>query len=731
MQRAKLKLVLLLIFGFNINLEASIDDYVFPYKEIPSISNYGTSGLIQTPTARFFESGSIAFSFSAIDPYYRGSIMAYPFSWLEASYQYTDINNALYSNVPAFSGKQTYKDKSFDIKFLLFKETMLIPSIAVGARDIAGTGAFSAEYIVASKQIKNFDISLGMGWGSMSDDRFSNPMSILSDRFDSRDKKVDTVGGEVNVDYLFSGDVGIFGGIDFFLPNFQGIRFRAEYDSTNYKKEGFPYGRESFEFAFKPVKQPVSKINYGIYYPISRNASIKLNFAKGNTISIGFSLHASLGKKDPLIKKRDSYKGIRNSDIVKKLNTTRLVELQDKDFVYKSALKYMADHKLYLQNAKIEDDKFSLVYQQSIHSSWIRSTGRTARVLNEILPDNIKTFEIANINAGMGTHSIIVDRESFDKNLDKGYFPLVIREMELNNLNYDPKNYEFNPKVSYPVSFTKFTPSIRSQIGGPDGFYFGDLRLAFHAETLFRKDLSLVTILSTGIVNNFDELKLPSDSVLPHVRTDIVQYLKQSNELSIRRLQLNYFKKFKGDYFSKISFGLMEEMFGGIGAEFLYRPFYKNYGIGVELWRVQQRDYDMRFNFRDYKTTTGHLNLYFREPNTNILFQVKGGRFLAGDSGFNFDFSRVFKSGLRLGAFFSLTDISKYEFGEGSFDKGFYFFIPIEVFFQNYSKGNTGFGLRPITRDGAAALVHSHPLWGVTDQSQYFGLFEDLDDIYD
>ncbi|MGA0360417.1 MAG: YjbH domain-containing protein [bacterium] len=46
--------------------------------------------------------------------------MAYPFSWFEASYQYTDIKNALYSDVPAFSGGQTYKDKSFDFKFKIF-----------------------------------------------------------------------------------------------------------------------------------------------------------------------------------------------------------------------------------------------------------------------------------------------------------------------------------------------------------------------------------------------------------------------------------------------------------------------------------------------------------------------------------------------------------------------------------------------------------------------------------
>ena len=64
----------------------------------------------------------------------------------------------------------------------------------------------------------------------------------------------------------------------------------------------------------------------------------------------------------------------------------------------------------------------------------------------------------------------------------------------------------------------------------------------------------------------------------------------------------------------KLSAGLFEEMFGGFGGEILYRPFMKNYGIGAELWRVRQREYKMLLGFRDYETTTGHINLYYLHP---------------------------------------------------------------------------------------------------------------------
>ena len=42
----------------------------------------------------------------------------------------------------------------------------------MGLRDMAGTGLFSAEYFVFSKQINNLDISVGAGWGALSQGSF-------------------------------------------------------------------------------------------------------------------------------------------------------------------------------------------------------------------------------------------------------------------------------------------------------------------------------------------------------------------------------------------------------------------------------------------------------------------------------------------------------------------------------------------------------------------------------
>ena len=211
---------------------------------------------MQNPTARFHEEGTLAFSYSAMNPYLRGSIVAYPFNWMETSYQYTDVNNQLYSTSFAFSGNQSFKDKSFDAKFKILKESKLIPQIAVGFRDLAGTGIFSSEYIVGSKLISditfpfqgreisvgNLDVTLGLGWGMLAGNDIErsttpvwSPFRRISDDFLVREAVDGTLGGEFSFDKFFSGKVGTFGGIELYLPYLNGARIKLEYDGINYK----------------------------------------------------------------------------------------------------------------------------------------------------------------------------------------------------------------------------------------------------------------------------------------------------------------------------------------------------------------------------------------------------------------------------------------------------------------------------------------------------------------
>ena len=705
-------------------LLASNNDYIYKYHDQPSISNYGTIGLLQIPSARFYEEGTLAFGWSANDPYKRGSLIAYPFNWFEASYQYTDIDNALYSAVPEFSGTQSYKDKSFDAKFRLMKEGSLNPGIAIGFRDFAGTGLFSSEYIVLSKRLNHMlDLTMGLGWGKMSGGELSNPLVDLSDRFNKRTGVQNTLGGEFAVDSYFSGPMGIFGGLELFIPNINGLRFLIEYDSTHYDKEGMLDINDPLTISLP--KDQESRINFGFTYPVSKNVHVKLGYIKGNTINFGFTIKKSLGKKKDAVKKREPIIKNYNSVVIKRVNS------KDDKNLYLSSLKYLAENQLYLQDANVTDDTLSISYAQSKYVSGIKSHGRVADILNDLSPEKIKTFELTYLNGGLGLNTITIDRDSYSRNKESNLYDVAKQNIKIDQVLHARQDYEYNPSTIFPSHFWNIAPTVRQQIGGPDGFYFGEIRLQLNSELLISNTVNFMTEASIGIIDNFDDLKLASDSVIPHVRTDIVSYLKESRKFNINRMQLNHFSNITPNIYTKFSIGMLEMMFGGYGGEFLYRPFNRDYAIGFEAWDVKQRDYKMNLKFLDYRIVTGHVNFYYKEPRSKVILSLKGGRFLAGDSGINVDFHRRFESGLRIGAFFSKTDISKYEFGEGSFDKGFYFQLPLDIFLSNHSKEVTGTGLRPLTRDGAAYLMNTHTLFGVTEQGQAINLTRDWADLYE
>ena len=697
-------------------MSADPDDYIYPFKQY-SFSNYGTLGLIQNPNARFLDEGSLGFSWSHNDPYLRGSLIAYPFSWLEVSYQYTDINNRLYSPFESFSGKQSFKDKSFDTKIRLIKESQSFPQIAVGFRDIAGTGIFGSEFIVASKNLsKSLDLTMGIGWGILSGQLIKNPFLEISDSFENR-TSVTGLGGQFNVGNYFSGPAGYFFGIEYTIPKFKGRKIKFEYDGTNYKTENGI-----------PVSQ-VSNLNFGIVFPQSKSLTYKLNFTRGNTLNFGFSYKLNLGNKNAQTTSKEKQPRISNSDAIK------IVTSRSDQNLYRATLKYLSDEKIFLQHASINNKELEVIVAQTKYRNPVIASGRVISVLDQIAPNNITSFKVSEINGGIGLYSIGANRNTFINDRELFLPPKLDTDVNVEPFLLDSdKKYQFNPKAKYPSFFHTIGPDIRSQIGGPDGFFFGDLKLKSSSELIIQRGLSISSVISYGLYDNMDDLKLASDSILPHVRTDIVKYLKQSRNLSIQRMQLTKFNQISPSIFYKFSAGILEYMFSGFGGEALFKPFDKNFAIGVEAWKVYQRNYDQMFGILDdvdYKTTTGHISLYYEEPKTNILFKIKGGKFLAQDSGISFEFTREFYSGFRLSAFFTLTDISEEEFGEGSFDKGFSFFIPLEIFSNSYNSRNFGWGLRPITRDGGAMLNHGYNLWGVAHKSNKNRFNKHIADFYD
>ena len=115
--------------------------------------------------------------------------------WLESSLRYTIFNpdNPNRGN----SGIDGLNDRSYSFKLRIKEESKFIPQISMGIHDFLGTGILSSEYLVASKRYGNIDLTLGLGWGRLSDrESFSNPLGILGDRYKNRQTVDTNLGGK-------------------------------------------------------------------------------------------------------------------------------------------------------------------------------------------------------------------------------------------------------------------------------------------------------------------------------------------------------------------------------------------------------------------------------------------------------------------------------------------------------------------------------------------------------
>ena len=60
-----------------------------------------------------------------------------------------------------------------------------------------------------------------------------------------------------------------------------------------------------------------------------------------------------------------------------------------------------------------------------------------------------------------------------------------------------------------------------------------------------------------------------------------------------------------------------------------------------------------------------------------------------------------------------------------------YFNLLCDIQIISYTRRNFGWGLRPVTRDGAQFLIHGYPLWGVTDMSNIYRFKDNVPVFFD
>lgn len=147
------------VFSFVITT-AFLLSFSFAHTALAEPSVIGQTGLIHMPDARLEDDGTLRLGISNSDPYLTTWSSVTMLPRLELSGRYTVIDDT-----PVFedNGFGNYKDKSFDAKLLLLKESRYIPDFSIGTQDFLGTRIFSANFVTMSKRYRSLDMTLGYG----------------------------------------------------------------------------------------------------------------------------------------------------------------------------------------------------------------------------------------------------------------------------------------------------------------------------------------------------------------------------------------------------------------------------------------------------------------------------------------------------------------------------------------------------------------------------------------
>lgn len=693
----KLSAFSLLLLSYNASAQEQAFIWQAPNTK-PSQAAHGGVGLIQTPTARMAPEGDFSVNYTDNNEYRFWSVSLQLYSWLEATARYTDVRTQLYSEDPGFSGDQTLKDKGLDVKFRLWQESQYIPEISMGLRDFGGTGFFESEYITLSKRYNNLDFTLGMGWGYLgSAGNTKNPFCDFKSSYCKRPRGFSGQGGKIDYQRFFKGPASLFGGVNYQTP-WQPLALKLEYEGNNY----------STDRAGELTQN--SRWNFGATYKW-QNFTFDINYQRGDIMGFGvhyaFNMHTATQlkiKPSPITVPED------RSIIPDVIDYTVLVDnlFNNAGFVPKA-----------MQNV---NNEFILHGLREGYRDDAEATERVGRAIAAQLPENIHTIRVIEYNNSLPQVEKVIDVAAF---VDATTYSSLEANVSSTYIRQQPDAAVLgllDIPEDHGLGFGLETFWIQS-FGNPEHFYMYQGGVILGSSYRFNNQFSLNGAAKVTILENFDKFNFKVDALdtpLPRVRTYIREYVTRS-KVGLDNLYAHWQKELAPAFFAQAYGGYLETMYGGAGAEVLYRPVDSTFAIGFDLNYVKQRSFEDDFSFFDYTALTGHLNLYWQPSflkDTRLTFNI--GQFLAKDKGINVDFAKRFDSGIVVGAYAAITDVSSQDYGEGSFTKGFYLSIPFDFFSLRPAIGRGNIPWVPIARDGGQPLNRPVKLIDLTEGRSRF-----------
>ena len=374
--RLKLSFLILLI-AFSLSTQvvsAENKTPTFQHPAQPSLNFYGLPGGIDTPSAIPLPDGQVAIGISAFAGTTRTTLTFQATPRISASFRYVGIQDFNSANFG------TYRDRSFDVRYLAFREGKYRPAVSIGLQDFAGTGIYASEYIVATKtfepaELGKISVSGGLGWGRLgSDGAIGAPFGGNRPAFNPS-----STGGSPSTDQWFRGDAAPFANIEWQVTERLGLK--AEYSSDAY----------TFETG-QGILERKSSLNFGVEYQYSNRLRFGGYYLYGS--EVGFNAQLQLNPRHaltPLKVKAPKTVAIRPTRQVNPnawrtdWATSKTAPTTIRDIL----IPKLAAEGLTLESLKVQATTVELRVSNQKYRSSVPPIGRSARILAEILPPSV------------------------------------------------------------------------------------------------------------------------------------------------------------------------------------------------------------------------------------------------------------------------------------------------------------------------------------------------------
>jgi len=589
------------------------------------------------------------------------------------------------------------KDKVFDSKLQFLAESGLRPAVAIGVTDFLGTQLFKGHYLVVSKTFgpsKNIEVSIGHGW--------RRPEGVFA-----AGRWAPSV-----------------------MPN---VALVAEYDANNYQKDY----RAAETDARNRHKGLALAVEYRWGWLGAQIARHRDHFSANAYVTIPLSEREFLPKlKEPItFQQKDAPARASLADWQRDVRPgAALVQaLAKQDF----------------KNIRVELDAavLNLTLTNNRISNLGRAIGRASRTALAFAPAGtrsfvitytkneqpVATYEFMNLYVLSDYLGGLVDRDRFlqtvvvraatpDDRIDKIDQPALLAGLDEDvrmgvDVGHDGNMVQVRSEDREANRF-RIAPKLGLFFNDPSGALRYEVNAAANYDRRLGVGLYLNSAVSANIIETISGVTQESNSLLPHVRTDIAEY-KRGSRIKLNKLMINQYAMPAEHLYGRLSAGFYEEMYLGAGGQLLYVPKDSRWAVGLSVDALQQRGFKGLFDARDYHTVTALGALHYRLP-ADMTVTARAGRFLAKDSGVRLEFKRRFFSGMEIGAWYTKTN-GKDTTNPGSptnpyNDKGVFVSLSLNTMLLADTQATANMALSPWTRDVGQMVASPGDLYDMIEK---------------